>query len=200
MFFAENDFLFLGFVCVFVWVFKEAQFVFQLQDPENCLVHQFLIQNPLLYERCQVLGVDAGHHVNVNAGFGSSDGSFFSVFTVAVVNDLLNGCPVGYENSVKAHLLSQDLAHEPFIAGCRNSVYGVEGGHDQGCACVNAGFVRGKIKFTQGMFGKLYRIIIPACRGGAVPCKMLHTGCYIVGRFQVIPLEPSDHGLGEEAV
>ena len=99
-----------------------------------------------------MFGVDAGHHINVNTGFGGSDGCFFSVFTVSVVDDLLDSGPVGYEASVKTHLLSQDMTHEPFIAGCRDSVYGVEGGHDQGCTRVNAGFVGGKVKFAQGMF------------------------------------------------
>ena len=147
-----------------------------------------------------MLRVDAGHHVNVNACLGCSYGCLFSVFAVAVVNDLLNGGPVRYEDAVKAHLLSQDVAHEPFIAGCRDSVYGIEGGHDQGCACVDAGFVGGKVKFTQGVFGKLHGVVIAACCGGAVSCKVFHAGCYFVGGFQVIPLEAFDHGFREETV
>ena len=117
-----------------------------------------------------------------------------------MVNNLLDCRPVGNQNSVKSHLVTQDAAHQFLVSGCRNTVYRVEGSHYHRCSCIDAGFVGQQIEVTEGMLGKLYRIVVSSCCRSTIACEMLHTGSNLVRLLQIVSLESAHHSGTEQTV
>ena len=198
--FAENDLFFFRLVCVFIRVFKQSQFVFQFQDTHAGLIDQILGNLALSYKAAEVLAVNTCHHIDIDACLGGADSCLLTVCAVAVVNNLLDCRPVGNQNSVKSHLVTQDAAHQFLVSGCRNTVYRVEGSHYHRCSCIDAGFVGRQIEVTEGMLGKLYRIVVSSCCRSTIACEMLHTGSNFVRLLQIVSLESAYHSGTEQTV
>ena len=200
MFLRADHGLFFRFIRIFEGIFKESKLVFQGQNPQAGLVHESLRNRALLYQLCQLLAVNAGHHVDIHPGSDGPDRSLFPVRTVAVGDHLLDGGPVRNQNAVKAHLLPEDPPHEPAVSGSRSAVHGIKGSHDHGGSGLHTGLIGSQVKFPEGVLGKLHRIVISSRCGSTIPCKMLHAGCHLTFFPEVVPLETFYHSRAEQTV
>ncbi|MNC00097.1 hypothetical protein D3C75_474170 [compost metagenome] len=120
------------------------------------------------------------HHVDIHSGPDCLKCRFFIIFSRAVRDHLLDRCPVGDDDPVKAPFCTQQVTQQLTVTGCRNAVHDIERGHDHLGSGINCRFIRREIIFTQLPFGQVYSVIIPSAFGSAVSGKVLnacgHTG------------------------
>ena len=114
-------FLLLG-IHIFIWIFKQSQFVFQLKNPQAALVNQMLVHFTFFYETAEVCGVNGCHHINIQSCLKRFFRCIGGIFRASVGNGFQNGCKVRNQHAVKSHLAAQDIAHQPFVGARRNAV------------------------------------------------------------------------------
>lgn len=178
--------LFLRLVCVFIRIFKQSQFVFQFQERMQDSSIRSRKSCPS-YKAHRFAAVNTGHHINVNACLGGADSRLLTVCAVAVVNNLL----IAAQSEIRTPsnpISSRRMPRISFlVSGCRNTVYRVEGSHYHRHARIDTGFVGWQIEVTEGMLGKLYRIVVSSCCcRSTIACEMLHTGSNLVRLLQIV--------------
>ena len=147
MFFAEMDLFFFFRVSTFEGILKQSEFVFQLQNPQYRFIYQRYVNFPLLYQFASLIQVVGGHHFNICARLQRIFCRLCPVCCVPMGNHLMHRAKIGDRDAVKAPFLPQNLAEHLFVAGRRNTVNRVEGGHRHCSTRVNRRFVSGQVKF-----------------------------------------------------
>ncbi len=113
---------------------------------------------------------------------------------------LLDRRPVRYQDTVKPHLLPQDLAHQPPVSRRRNTVDRIKSCHHQRRPGLDPRLICRQIKLAQRMFRQLNRVVVTPRIRRTVPCKMLDAGSYAPRLSQILPLVSPHHCGRIEAV
>ena len=201
---AEEEGLRLLLVGSVVGVVEEPQPVFQLQHPGHSLVDLGFGECPFLHQLLQVVQVGAGAHLNVAAVLECQFCRLLFVFCDTVHQQLPQGVVVADDHALVIPLVLQNLFHQPGVGHGGNAVHGVEGGHQQRCAGIDAGLVGGQEVFPQLPLRALHQVVVPPRLHAAVARIVLDAGGQVVIFLQILPLEalhlsrpqvPGQHGV-----
>ena len=109
------------------------------QDAPHRLVDQLDGERTLLDQRLDVLCVAGTDHLHVNAGHAPLECCILLVGGEAVGNHLDDRIPVADHEAVEAPLPFQNLSQGKRIARSWHAVQIVEGAHQRGHTCLDAG-------------------------------------------------------------
>ena len=193
MFFTKNHRLFLLRIGSLERILKKSKLVLQFQDPHHCLIQQVLADLSPADQLLQLFRIDTGHHIDIYTGFQCPPRCIRTVAGQSVGDRLPDRAEIADQNTVKAHLIAEDLPHQFFVDRRRDVVDGIKGSHHQRHTGVDRRLVRRKIIFPEGPLRQLDGVVVPSRVRSAVTGKMLDTGAQRLLSGQVFALIPSGH-------
>ena len=181
-------------IFIYIRMLEKTELEFQAQDVADHIVDLAFLDLALGDQFLNKTDEAIGHHVHIDTGVDGDFRSVFQVGGIAVGDHFAGGIPVGHDHSVKTPFIPQDVFEKPAVAGRRDAVILVEGGHQGHGSGIDGGFEGREINIPQGAFRQAGGIVVPAAFGRTVAHEMLHASC------QAFALVATDHGRTHQRV
>ena len=106
-FFFHDCLRFVFFITEFIWINKQSQSIFDMQNPTDGIVDIFHTDFTGFYQFFHVFIIEPIRHIHVDAGIESQTGSVFIVFRHSLRHQLLHCFPIAYHKTIEIPLPSQ---------------------------------------------------------------------------------------------
>ena len=196
----QNHRMFFLRICSLKRILKKSQSVFQFKDPHHRLVQQLLTDFSSPDQLFQLFRINAGHHVDIHAGFQRTLCRIRPVTGQSVGNGLSDRTEITDQHTVESHLIAENSPHQLFVDRRRNIVDRIKRSHHQRHAGVHRRLISREIIFPERPLCQLHRVIISSCLRSAVACKMLDTCPQRLLPGQIVSLIPFRHRFRKLAV
>ncbi|VTR60920.1 Uncharacterised protein [Actinobacillus pleuropneumoniae] len=167
----------------YIRVLEQSEADFHPQNAKHRIIQQLKQLGVIQDQRLQMIEIDAGMHVHVDAGVQPLPCGILPVLRIAMVDQLFDRLPVADHHAVKAPLPLQYIPQQIAAPGSGNPVEFAESTHHRQSACPNPVLERRQHGFPQRPLRHVRRIIVPAAFNPAITGKMLHACRY--GRVAV---------------
>ena len=127
-------------VAVPIRVIEQPQLIFRLKHPAAGCIDCFLAAASGAYGigECYQPG---RNHIHIKTGFEALDSRVFLGSTYPVIAKLLQAAVVGYDKTLEAPLVAQQVGQEPLVACSGHTMHGIESRHDGTCSGINGSLV-----------------------------------------------------------
>ena len=171
-----------------VRIIEEAEAEFECQDPAHGVIYAVFGDLAFSHEVFEMLHVEVVDHVHVQTCVDGIHGCGLPVFRHALIYELDDCVPVCHDEAVMSPFFLEDICHGVAVCGAGSTADVVEGAHEGGGSCLDAGFERRKICIPECLAGDFRRYVVAAGFGCAVADIVLKTGGYVVRLREVVAL------------
>src|SRR5580704_16741492 len=176
-------------------MFEEAETVLYEEDVAHSLIDCALFDFPIFQSRWKLVAIQVADHLHIQASVDGSHGRVSWIGSETVRCQILDGLPIGYHETCEVPALAKNIVQQPAISCSRHTIKVHVAAHQRTGTSLDASVERGQVDILQLLVGNVGLLIVTAACGGAIPGKMLKAGEQMVGRADVIALEPPDLSL-----